>query len=77
MMKSWHPSLPSFNPFVIVFHFLLRRLAKRDANAYAYPDYQVCTIVFLVSKGQLISKGVLVSSISSKKRKKTSQFEVS
>ena len=39
MMKSWHPSLPSFNPFVIVYYFLFRRLAKRDANAYAYPDY--------------------------------------
>ena len=44
-MKSWHPSLPSFNPFVIVYYFLFRRLAptlrlaKRDANAYAYPDY--------------------------------------
>ena len=34
-MKSWHSSLPSFKPFVIVFHFLLRRLAKRDAAAYA------------------------------------------
>ena len=34
-MKSWHPPLPSFNPFVIVFYFLFRRLAKRDAAAYA------------------------------------------
>ena len=177
-MKSWHPSLASFNPFVIVF-FLFRRLAKRAApvkktNDYdiynaAYPGYQIngptaeyvqlfswsvvasilncfyrifikkrkrkdpsraiytrlwtllseklgiktvrrnllkiprtvensiclfrsvakmfdnkgdsfwvlCTIVFLVSKGQLISKGVLVSSISSKKRTKTSRCEVS
>ena len=43
MMKSWHTSLPSFNPFVIVFYFLFRRLAKRDAPApYAYPnDYHV------------------------------------
>ena len=38
MMKSWHPSLPSFNTFVIVFYFLFRRLAKRDAAAYADPD---------------------------------------
>ena len=37
-MKSWHPSLPSFNTFVIVFYFLFRRLAKRDAAAYADPD---------------------------------------
>ena len=57
MMKSCHPSFPSFNPFVIVFYFLFRRLAKRDAAAdaqpiddkrNAYPGYQVCTIVFLV-----------------------------
>ena len=42
MMKSWHPSLPSFNPFVIVFYFLFRRLAKRDAPTYVYPnDYYV------------------------------------
>ena len=51
MMKSWHPSLPSFNPFVIVFYFLFRRLAKRAApvkktNDYdydhaAYPGYQI------------------------------------
>ena len=50
MMKSWHPSLASFNPFVIVF-FLFRRLAKRAApvkktNDYdydhaAYPGYQI------------------------------------
>ena len=38
MMKSWHPSLPSFNPFVIVFYLLFRRLAKRDAAAYAQPN---------------------------------------
>ena len=37
-MKSWHPSLPSFNTFVIAFYFLFRRLAKRDAAAYADPD---------------------------------------
>ena len=53
-MKSWHSSLPSFNTFVIVFYFLFRRLAKRDAveppvaktNDYdydhaAYPGYQI------------------------------------
>ena len=34
-MKNWHSSLPSFKPFVIVFYFLLRRLAKRDAAAHA------------------------------------------
>ena len=37
-MKSWHPSFPSFNSFVIVFYFLFRRLAKRDAAAYAQPN---------------------------------------
>ena len=37
-MKSWHPPLPSFNTFVIVFYLLFRRLAKRDAAAYADPD---------------------------------------
>ena len=34
-------SLPSFNPFVIVFYFLFRRLAKREApkiNDYYYED---------------------------------------
>ena len=31
MMKSRHPSLPSYNLFVIVFYLLFRRLAKRDA----------------------------------------------
>ena len=38
-MKSWHPSLPSFNPFVIVFYFLFRRLAKSftpKINDYYY-----------------------------------------
>ena len=37
-MKSWHPPLPSFNTFVIVFYLLFRRLTKRDAAAYADPD---------------------------------------
>ena len=32
-MKSWHPPLPSFNPFVIVFYFLFRRWGKRAAPA--------------------------------------------
>ena len=39
MMKSWHPSLPSFNPFVIVFYFLSRRLAKRAAPVEKTNDY--------------------------------------
>ena len=39
MMKSWHPSLPSFNPFVIVFYFLFRRLAKRAAPVAKTNDY--------------------------------------
>ena len=42
MMKSCHPSFPSFNPFVIVFYFLFRRLAKRAAQRgpiYKTNDY--------------------------------------
>ena len=38
-MKSWHPSLPCFNPFVIVFYFLFRRLAKRQAPVAKTNDY--------------------------------------
>ena len=38
-MKSWHPSLPFFNPFVIVFYFLFRRLAKRQAPVAKTNDY--------------------------------------
>ena len=37
-MKSWQPSLISFNPFVIVFYFLFRRLAKRAAPVDYYYD---------------------------------------
>ena len=37
-MKSWHPCLPSFNPFLIVFYFLFRRYGKRSADAYAQPN---------------------------------------
>ena len=37
-MKSWHPCLSSFNPFLIVFYFLFRRLGKRSADAYAQED---------------------------------------
>ena len=55
---------------------LFRSVAKMFDNK-GDSFWVLCTIVFLVSKGQLISKGVLVSSISSKKRTKTSRCEVS
>ena len=71
MMKSWHPSLPSFNPFVIVFYFLFRRLAKRDAPTYVYPnDYYVAaaypgpapvTKINIVEYVQLFSWSVVAS----------------
>ena len=39
MMKSWHPSLPFFKPFVIVFYFLFRRWGKRAAPVTKTNDY--------------------------------------
>jgi hypothetical protein len=49
MMKSWHPPLPSFNPFVIVFYFLFRTYGKRAA-----PELLAPTLVAL--KGAKVLK---------------------
>ena len=77
ILKVWeHFKIEKFKAYIISEEQKKRKIAENRTSTPALDSTENLEFFFMLSKGQLVSKCLLVSSISSKKRMKTSLIVV-